>query len=182
MTAVTVFASSSPDTPPAFLRTASELGRGIAARRWLLINGAGNSGGMGALNDACLAAGGRVEGVILRRFHAEGLGHAGLHHLVIAEDMRERKRLLGERADAFIALPGGPGTFEEFWELAVERQLRLHAKPLVLVNLAGYYDGFLAQTARAAAEGLLYGPPDELFTVTEDAPGALAVLAEAWGG
>jgi hypothetical protein len=131
---------------------------------------------MGALNDAVLAGGGRVEGVILRQFHDDDLGHRGLHDLAIADTMRERKRLLGAVADAFIALPGGPGTWEELWEVAVERQIAVHRKPLLLVNCRDFYAGFLAQLRRGHADGLLYGEPEQLVTTVADAAAALALL------
>ncbi len=174
---ITVYASSSARTPEPYLAAARRLGREFAARRWVLVTGAGNTGCMGAANRACLEAGGRVEGVILRRFHEDGLGCDDLHALAVTETMRERKRLLGEGSDAYLALPGGPGTFEEFWELAVERQIGLHARPLVLLNESGFYDGFLTQIERAERDGLLYGPVSDLFAVADDIPAALARLS-----
>lgn len=173
---VTVFASSSPRTPPEYLAAAADLGRALAAAGHEVCNGAGRHGCMGALNDACLAAGGRVRGVILRKFLDEGLAHAGLGELVVADTMRERKRLLGEGAGAFVVLPGGPGTWEEFWEVAVERQIGVHRRPLVLLDVAGFYQGFTTVARRAHAEGLLYGPVDDLFQAASDVPGVLALL------
>ncbi len=174
---ITVFASSSPRTPPAYCALAAQLGTLIAAAGHELINGAGREGCMGALNEACLAAGGRVHGVILRCFHEAGLTHAGLRDVVIADTMRERKRLLGDTADAYIVLPGGPGTWEEFWEVAVERQIAVHVRPLVVVNADGFYAGFLAQVERAWADGLLYGPAAALFTVVADPAAAVTACA-----
>jgi uncharacterized protein (TIGR00730 family) len=87
--------------------------------------------------------------------------------------MRERKRLLGARTDAYLTLPGGPGTFEELWEVVVERQIGTHARPVVVLDCDGYYDGFRQQLARAAADDLLYGPPEELMVVTDDIQQAL---------
>jgi len=177
---VTVFASSSPRTPRTYLAQAEALGRLCAARGWVSVTGAGNSGCMGAFHDACLAAGGRIEGVILQRFLDDGLGHDGLHEVLIAEEMRERKRLLGHRCDAYVVLPGGPGTWEEFWECAVERQIDVHRRPLVLINHRGFYDGFLTQARRAAEEGFLYGELEELFSVVEDADAAVSSLDRAF--
>ncbi len=160
---VTVYASSSPRTPAKYLAVAAELGAIAAERRWLLVNGAGREGCMGALNDACLAAGGTVRGVILRRFADEGLLHPKLTTAEIAEDMRTRKRLLAEGADAYIALPGGPGTWEELWEVAVQRQIGNTRAPVVVVDTDGFYAGFRLQLARAEADGLLYGPARDLI-------------------
>lgn len=178
-TKICVFASSSPRTPERYLREASELGRLLAQRGWTCVNGAGRTGCMGALNDAVLAHGGRVEGVILRKFHEEDLGHAGLHGLAIADTMRERKRMLGDEVAAYLALPGGPGTWEELWEVAVERQIGHHRRPLLLINSVGFYDGFLTQLQRGHADGLLYGEPDELLAVADDAAQAVGMLADA---
>ena len=105
---ICVFASSSPRTPERYLREAAALGRLMAQRGWTCVNGAGRTGCMGALNDAVLAAGGRVEGVILRKFHDQALGHDRLHDLAIADTMRERKRLLGRPAAPERSLPDGP--------------------------------------------------------------------------
>ena len=178
MPRITVFASSSPKTPKPFMDAGHALGEGIAKRGWILVNGAGNTGGMAALSEGCLKAGGRVEGVILKRFQDAGYGHSGLHRLEIAETMRERKRLLGIEADAFVALPGGPGTFEEFWELAVERQIQVHQKPLILLDIDDFYQGFLLQVQRAARDGLLYGPIEELFHRVTTVEAALAALEQ----
>ncbi|MFW5751565.1 MAG: TIGR00730 family Rossman fold protein [Planctomycetota bacterium] len=173
---LTVFGSSSPHTPPEHLAEAAALGTAIAARGDVLINGAGGAGCMGAITGACLAAGGRVKGVILRAFHDAGLTHPDIDDLHIAETMRERKRLLGHQTDAYLVLPGGPGTWEEFWEVAVERQVGTHQRPLILINHQGFYDGFLAQSRRAHAQGFLYGAVEELFAVASDAEAALALL------
>lgn len=174
MATVTVFASSSPRVPADHLALAAGLGRLLATAGHLVVNGAGRYGGMGALNEAILAAGGAVRGVILRQFLDQGLAHPDLKELLVVDTMRVRKQLLGQSSQAFICLPGGPGTWEEFWEVAVERQTGVHCKPLVLIDHRGYYGGFIAQLGRAAADGFLYGPPDELFTTVTDAAAALA--------
>lgn len=175
--AVVAYGSSSPRTSSRFLDEAAALGRGIAKRDWHLINGAGRSGCMGAMNDAAFAAGGEVHGVILRQFLDDELQHPGIEDLVICDNMRERKFCLARYASAFCVLPGGPGTWEELWEIAVERQIGSHAKPLVLINTDGFYDGFLQQLQRASDEDLLYGPAADLLMVAEDATSALAIIA-----
>jgi len=168
MPTITVFCSSSPRTPQVYLAAAAEIGRLLAEAGCQVVTGAGHSGCMGAVTDACIAAGGRAKGVILREFLEQGLEHPELEEMVVAEAMRERKRLLGERVDGYLVLPGGPGTWEEFWEVAVERQIGTHARPVVLLNTDGFYDGFLTQVARAEREGFLYGPVDGLFAVARD--------------
>jgi uncharacterized protein (TIGR00730 family) len=174
---VTVFASSSPRTPECYCRVAGDLGRALVEHQVAVRNGAGESGCMGALNDAVLAAGGTVEGVNLQKFVDEGFIHPGLQDVQVVDTMRERKRLLGDGVLAFITLAGGPGTWEEFWEVLVERQIESHRKPLILVNTDGYYDGFLQQFERARSEGFLYGPPEDLVTVVEDVASTLRALA-----
>lgn len=173
---LTVYGSSSPRTPTRYLDAAAELGRQAAAAGWTLRTGAGKDGCMGALADAALAAGGIVEGVILRLFHDQGLAHPELASLAIAEDMRTRKRLLLEGADAAIALPGGPGTWEELWELAVQRQIGATRIPFVAIDVDGCYAPFRTQLARAESDGLLYGPPHELLSFAETPDEALRLL------
>lgn len=173
---VCVFASSSPRTPERYLAVAAAFGQAAAERGWTVICGAGEDGGMGAVTDAALAVGGTVDGVILQKFLDEDLVHPRLSSLVSTTTMRERKRLLGDQADAFVVLPGGPGTWEEFWEVAVERQINTHTKPVIVVNADDYYAGFVQQAERAARDGMLYGEISELFTVVSDAAAAIAKL------
>src|SRR6185369_18085060 len=150
---------------------------GIAERRWLLVYGGARIGLMGELADAALAAGGRVEGVILDTFAR--VAHQSLHVLDTVGDMRSRKAALAHRGDAFVALPGGFGTLEELSEILVERQLGFHAKPLVLVNVAGFWDPLLALIDRQIADGLVKPAYRDLLTVVPDATGALAALDAA---
>ena len=173
---VCVYASSSERTPQKYLDQAAELGRLLAELGVILVNGAGRTGCMGALNDACLAAGGRVEGVILRKFLDEDLGHQHLQELIVADTMRERKRLLAKDIEIFVALPGGPGTWEELWEIAVERQIGTHQSPLIIVNTDAFYAGFHQQLIRAEEEGLLYGPAADLMDFTDNAVDAVAKI------
>lgn len=179
MPSITVYGSSSPRTPEIYLGTARELGRRIAEQGWTLVNGAGKDGCMGALNDACLAAGGAVRGVILRHFAEQGLQHPALAEVLIADDMRTRKKMLAEQADAFITLPGGPGTWEEFWEMVVQRQIGATRAPLVAIDVDDCYAGFRLMLARAESDGLLYGAAEDLVTWTPNAEAAIAVVTTA---
>jgi hypothetical protein len=151
--AVTVYAGSRRRARAEHLELAAELGREIARAGFVLVYGGANVGLMGACADAALAAGGRVEGVILDSFSR--VAHQGLHALEVVADMRLRKAGLARRGDAFVALPGGFGTLEEISEILVERQLGFHDKPLVLVNPDGYWEPLLALFARMADDGLL---------------------------
>jgi uncharacterized protein (TIGR00730 family) len=175
VTTVTVYAGSAPEAPEALLAVARALGAGIAARGWVLVYGGARIGLMGALADAALTAGGRVEGVILDTFAR--VAHAGLHDLATVTDMRSRKAGLARRGDAFVALPGGYGTLEELSEILVERQIGLHTKPLVLVNHEGFWEPLLALIERQVASGLV--PPEHraLLTVVPDAAAAIAAIA-----
>lgn len=183
MRIVTVFCSSSPRTPRLYLDDASRVGRLLAEAGCVVVTGAGGTGSMQAVSDACIAAGGTARGVILRKFLEDGLQHPELTEMVVTETMRERKRLLGEEVDAYLALPGGPGTWEELWEVAVERQIATHARPLVLANTNGYYEALLAQAERASREGFLQGRLEGLLLVEPDGPSAVRrLLAELEAG
>jgi uncharacterized protein (TIGR00730 family) len=175
VSSVTVYAGSATAAPADHLRLARDLGRAIAARGWTLVYGGARIGLMGALADAALADGGRVEGVILDTFAR--VAHARLHDLVTVRDMRSRKAGLAHRGDAYVVLPGGFGTLEELSEILVERQLGLHHKPLVLVNHAGFWDPLLALVDRQIAAGLVKDKYRALLNVVPDAAAAVAAIA-----
>ncbi|MGO9097008.1 MAG: TIGR00730 family Rossman fold protein [Bryobacteraceae bacterium] len=150
-----VFCGSSFGSRPIYREAALEVGRGLARRGIGLVYGGASVGLMGALADAALEAGGEVIGVIPRALVEKEIAHRGLSELCVVESMHERKARMAERADAFLALPGGFGTLEEVFETLAWRQLRIHRKPCGLLNTAGYYDGLLAMLDHAAAEGFL---------------------------
>jgi uncharacterized protein (TIGR00730 family) len=132
-----------------------ELGRFLAERRLGLVYGGGRIGLMGVVADAVLAHGGQVIGVIPQPMVAREIWHSGLTELRVVPSMHARKSLMAELADAFIALPGGFGTFEEFCEMITWSQLGIHRKPCGLLNVAGYYDPLLKMFDHAVAEGFL---------------------------
>ena len=141
---ICVYCGSSPGADPAYLAAANDLGRRIAESGWRLIYGAGDLGLMGETARACLDAGGEVIGVIphhLRDIEKETMG---LTALIRTETMHERKKVMFSTADAFIVLPGGPGTLDETIETLTWRQLGLHEKPLALVDVDGYWQPFLS--------------------------------------
>lgn len=177
--AVTVYAGSRTRARAEHLSLAAELGSAIAMRGWVLVYGGSNVGLMGACADAALRAGGRVEGVILDSFSR--VAHQGLHALDVVGDMRSRKAGLARRGDAFVALPGGFGTLEEVSEILVERQLRFHAKPLVLVNADGFWDPLLALFARMTDAGLLAPEHAGVIRVVASVSGVLAAIEAAPG-
>jgi uncharacterized protein (TIGR00730 family) len=147
-----VFCGSRFGADARYLEAARELGRAVGARGWELVYGGGRVGLMGAVADAALAAGARVSGVIPDSLMRREVGHAGLHELLVVDTMHERKRLMAERADAFVALPGGIGTFEELFEVWTWRQLGYHDKPVALLNVAGYYDQLLQFMTQVTAQ------------------------------
>lgn len=150
-----VFCGSSPGSDPGFLAAAEAVGRALARDGIELVYGGGNVGLMGILADAALKAGGRVTGVIPRFLLAKELGHRGVTDLRIVESMHERKALMADLSDGFLALPGGFGTLDEFCEILTWGQLGLHTKPCGLLNVAGFYDAFLAQIDRAVHDRLV---------------------------
>ena len=141
--AVTVYCSSSSNLAPAFMAAAAELGRAIAQNHWRLVYGGNDVGMMGVLAAAARAAGGRVVGVTPKLFMEKGVADQACDELHVTACMRERKAMMEKHGDAFIALPGGLGTFEEFFEIVCGKQLAYHNKPIVLLNIAGYYDPLL---------------------------------------
>lgn len=124
-------------------------------RGWTLVYGGGNIGLMGELADAALDAGGKVLGVIPQHLFDKEVGHLGLSNLVIVNSMHERKARMADESDAFVALPGGFGTFEEFCEILTWSQLGLHEKPCGLLNVNGFYDPLLALFDHAAQSKFL---------------------------
>jgi uncharacterized protein (TIGR00730 family) len=150
--AVCVFCGSQPGARPAYLQAARELGAQLARRDWTVVYGGGHVGMMGALADSALAAGGRVVGVIPAHLMRPEVAHQGLTELLVVDSMHTRKRTMASRADAFVVLPGGYGTFEEMFEMVTWAQLQLHAKPVGLVNVEGYFDHLLAFLRHAAQQ------------------------------
>ena len=160
-----VFCGSNTGNDPVFAAAARELGAAIARKRWGLVYGAGNVGLMGVLADAVLAAEGEVIGVIPEALVAKELAHRGLTELHIVASMHERKALMADLADGFVALPGGFGTLEEFCEILTWAQLGLHQKPCGLLNVAGFFDPLRQQVERAVAGGFVRKEHQGLFVV-----------------
>ena len=150
-----VFCGSNPGVNPVYKNAAAGLGRLLTERKIELVYGGGNVGLMGVLADAALEVGGRVIGVIPESLMAKEVGHQGLTELRVVGSMHERKALMADLAEGFIALPGGYGTFEEFCEVVTWSQLGLHAKPCGVLNVERYYDPLLALFDHAVKEGFL---------------------------
>ena len=177
---IAVFCASASGANPVYIETARDLGQRIAERNYGLVYGGATVGTMGAVADAALAAGGKVIGVIPGVIIDLEIAHNGLTELHIVGTMHERKALMAERADAFVALPGGYGTLDEFIEILTWAQLRIHAKPCVMVNVGGYFDPLLAFFDRAVEEGMLKQQNRGLIQIARDAAEALEIIEREW--
>src|SRR5450755_2922847 len=152
---ICVFCGSNSGINPAYRDAAIHLGRLLAERGIELVYGGGNIGLMGVLADAVLQSHGRVIGVIPESLLAKEVGHRSLTELRVVKSMHERKSLMADLSDGFIAMPGGFGTFEEFCEVVTWSQLGIHVKPCGLLNVEGYYDPLLDLFDHAVSEGFL---------------------------
>jgi uncharacterized protein (TIGR00730 family) len=165
---IAVFCGSKAGTNPAYRDAAAALGRLLAERGIGLVYGGGHIGLMGVLADSVLEGRGEVIGVIPRSMVESELAHQKLSELHIVATMHERKALMAQKADAFLALPGGFGTADEFFEIVTWKQLRLHNKPIGLLNVAGYFDPLLAWMERCFTEGFISAKYRGLIQVSAD--------------
>jgi uncharacterized protein (TIGR00730 family) len=155
---IAVFCGASAGSDPAFIEAARDMARTIAGRGMGIVYGGGHVGLMGVVADAALEAGGEVIGVIPGFMIEKELAHQRLTELITVRDMHERKMRMHVLSQAVIALPGGFGTMDELFELLTWRQLGIHAKPIGLLNVNGFYDPLLAQAERMKRDGFLHGP------------------------
>lgn len=176
---VCVYCGSRDGADPRHAQAARECGQQIAQRGWGLVYGGGSTGLMGAVADAALAAGAPVIGVIPERLIRRELGHGGVTELQVVDSMHQRKQLMAQQSDAFVALPGGIGTMEELFEVWTWRQLGYHHKPLGLLNVAGYYDDLLRFIERSRSSGFLWPDVQELLLVDDQIERLLARLHDA---
>jgi uncharacterized protein (TIGR00730 family) len=174
-----VFCGSSPGTRPDYAGAAADLGRQLAARRIGLVYGGGNVGLMGVLSEAVMHAGGEVVGVIPQALLSREKGKRDISRLEVVDTMHERKARMAALADGFAALPGGYGTLEEFCEVVTWAQLGIHAKPVALLNVDGFYDGLLALLDHSVAEGFLQ-PQYRALVLVESTPAALLDTMQNW--
>ena len=164
-----VFCGASPGASPVYVEAARALGGLLAARGIGLVYGGGGIGVMAAVADGALASGGEVIGVIPRHLWRLEVGHAGLTQLRFVDSMHERKGQMAELSDGFLALPGGIGTMEEFFEVWTWGQLRLHHKPVGLLNVGGYFDPLLAFFERMVEQRFLHPGHRGMVMVEADA-------------
>lgn len=176
---VTVFCGSNPGHDPAYAAAARALGAELAARDIGLVYGGGAVGLMGIVADATLAAGGRVTGVIPQHLWDKEVGHRGLTELLVVGSMHERKLAMADRADGFVALPGGVGTFEELFEVLTWTQLGIHDKPVGVLDVADFYAPLLALLDAAVTAGFLREGHRAILRSATDPAGILDALV-AW--
>lgn len=178
MKTICVYCGSSDKMSDEYLQSARKMGAAIARRGITLAYGAGCTGMMGAVADGALEAGGEVIGVIPEMFTTPTLMHNGLTRLEIVDSMHTRKQRLVDISDAFIALPGGFGTFEELFEILTWAQIGLHNKPVGLLNAQHYFDPLLSAIEHARKEGFIYAEHNSLFICDDQPDGLLDKLVE----
>ena len=173
---VCVYSASSTKIAPVYFAVAEELGRLLASQGINLINGAGSIGLMGATSNATLEAGGTVTGVIPHFMVEQNWHHTGLTQLIETETMHERKQLMAELSDGVIALPGGCGTMEELLEIITWKQLGLYLKPIVILNIQGFYDPLLEMLERAIDGNFMRSEHRAIWLVATSAQEAIDLL------
>ncbi|MBR59422.1 MAG: TIGR00730 family Rossman fold protein [Myxococcales bacterium] len=173
---IAVYCGASNTVPAAYLQAASEVGRTLAEHTIGVVFGGGHVGLMGRLADGALEAGGEVIGVIPERLKDRELAHPGCTEMIVVETMRQRKEQMEQRADAFVALPGGLGTLDEIFEVATLQQLDYHSKPLGFLNLNGYYDHLESFFDRAVADRFLSPTQRAAFSFRDNFPSLLEEL------
>ncbi len=178
MRRICVYCGSSPGRRPEYAETARSLARALATRKIGLVYGGASIGIMGELANGVLAAGGEVIGVMPQALVDKEVSHKGLTELRVVNSMHERKAMMAELSDGFIALPGGLGTFEELFEVLTWSQLGFHSKPIALLNSARYFDHLLLFMDQAVDEGFVKKPHRDMLLVSEEADRLLDLMAD----
>ena len=176
MKSVTVYCSSSRHVDSTYIDEAAELGTAIARHNLRLVYGGNRVGCMGALADAARAAGGKVIGITPQLLVEQGIADELCDELIVTPGIRERKALLEEYGNAFIALPGGLGTFEEIFEILVGRVLGYHQKPIIFLNVSMYYDPLLAMLDHGIEHRFMKASIREAYSVADDVLAAMSIL------
>jgi uncharacterized protein (TIGR00730 family) len=179
LSSVAVYCGSNPGSDPAYARAATLLGETLAASGIALVFGGGHVGLMGTVADAVLAAGGQAHGVITEALQGMELAHRGLTSLRVTATMHERKAAMADLADGFIMLPGGFGTYDEFFEVLTWTQLGIHAKPCGILDVAGFFAPLRAQLDGAVSAGFLPAAHRDMV-VSEEDPARLLDRLAAW--
>jgi uncharacterized protein (TIGR00730 family) len=176
MNSICVYCGSSDGVPVEYLNAARRMGATIARRGLRLVFGGGRTGLMGAVADAALENGGQVIGVIVESLNTPALAHAGLTQLEVFPTMHQRKARIYELGDGFIALPGGYGTFDELFETLSNAQIGVHAKPVGILNVNGYFDPLLIMLDRAEAQGFIFPEHRQGLLSASDPDGLLETM------
>lgn len=179
MKRICIFCASSPGNRPEYAAAAEQMATELVNRKIGLVYGGSKAGLMGVLADAVLGAGGEAVGVIPKNLMEREVGHAGLSKLHVVQSMHERKALMADLSDAFIALPGGFGTLEEFCEVVTWSQLGLHAKPCGILNVLEYYSPLLTMFDHAVEERFLK-PENRALVLARASPAELLRALEQW--
>ncbi len=174
MKSIAVYCGASFGADPVYAEAARELARAMVERNIALVYGGGNVGLMGVIADEVMRLGGEATGVIPRALVDKEVGHAGLTRLFVVKDMHERKAMMADLSDGFIAMPGGMGTLEELFEMLTWSQLGIHCKPVGVLNVAGFYDKLVGLMAHLQEEGFVREQHARLMMV-ESSPDALLV-------
>jgi cytokinin riboside 5'-monophosphate phosphoribohydrolase len=178
ISSVTVYCSSSSAIDPAYINAGVELGRALARYNWKLVYGGNNVGLMGKLADAVREAGGKVVGITPQLFIDKGVHDTLCDEFIVTACMRTRKAAMEARGDAYIAMPGGLGTFEEIFEIIVGKQLAYHNKPIVLLNINNYYGPFLQQIEQGIEQHFIKPAARKLYFVARDVPSAIEYILQ----
>ena len=178
MKSVCVFAGSSPGLRNSYQDVANNLGKELVKNNFSMVFGGGNVGLMGVTADSVLSAGGKVIGVITERLHDVEVAHEGLTELFIVETMHQRKKKMAELSDSIISLPGGVGTWEEFFEALAWNQLGIHSKPVILINTDNYYSDLFEFVKKSVEEGFLPNSSLEDFYLAEDEKEAVKIVRQ----
>jgi len=176
ISSVTIFCGSSDAVDQKYFAAARELGEKLARRRWRLVYGGGRVGLMGVLSRAVLAEGGHVTGVIPKALLDLGVGEKNVSELVVTDGLRDRKAIMDERGDAFVALPGGLGTLEEILEVMTLKQLGYHTKPIAVLDLEGYFDPLWTQIQHGIDERFIKAEYLDLWYPAPDVDALLRYL------
>lgn len=174
--AITVYLAASRSVPKKYFDLAHEMGAAVADEGWMLVYGGNDVGPMGALAAGARSRGGKVVGITPHCFNDGGLADKQCHELIFVDNMRERKKVLESRGHAFVALPGGIGTLEEFFEILVGRLLNFHDKPILLVNLDGFWNPMIQMLRTYEADGFVRPSTFEQFEIVDSVASAISRL------
>lgn len=176
---ICLYGASSNDIPPLYISSTELLGEVMAKRGHTLIYGGGANGLMGAAARGAVKNGGGVIGVAPSFFNADGVLFKGCNEIIYTETMRQRKQIMEEKADAFVVVPGGIGTFDEFFEIITLKQLGRHSKPVAIFNINGYFDEIINMLSKAVSQGFMTEMSRNLAPVFYDAEKLVRYLEEA---